>query len=94
MSLTAKQLIGLPVYTQSGEHLGKVSDFVVDQESQSIRQYSVRSRDLIGELLQRDLLISRDQVLQVTEEKMTVEDSVLAEAELKKQPANKPVPAI
>jgi len=93
MSLTQKQLIGLPVYTQSGEHLGKVSDFVFDQETQAIKQYSVRSRDLIGELLQRDLLISRDQVVQITAERMTVEDSVLAESELKKQPADKPVPA-
>jgi sporulation protein YlmC with PRC-barrel domain len=93
MSLTAKQLIGLPVYTQSGEHLGKVSDFVLDQEAQAVKQYSVRSRDLIGELLQRDLLIGREQVLQITAEKMVVEDAVLTERELKKQPADKPVPA-
>ncbi|MFA6553631.1 MAG: PRC-barrel domain-containing protein [Patescibacteria group bacterium] len=94
MSLMAKQLIGMPVYTQSDEHLGKVSDFVVDLETQNIRQYSVRSRDLIAELLQRDLLISREQVIRITEEKMIVEDSILAETEQKKQPANKPVPAV
>ncbi len=94
MSLTQKQLIGLPVYTQSGEHLGKIADFVFDQETQAIKQYSVRSRDLIGELLQRELLINREQVIQITEEKMTVEDAILAETELKKQPADRPVPAV
>lgn len=86
MSIGAKKLIGLPVYTQSGDHLGKVVDFTVDQSQHVIQQYIVRSRDLIGELLQKELLVGPEQVISITAERMTVEDALIADREAKKQP--------
>ncbi|MFA5052293.1 MAG: PRC-barrel domain-containing protein [Patescibacteria group bacterium] len=93
MRMSAKQLVGLATYTQAGDHLGKVSDIVIDPETHTVQQYAIRSHDLIGELLQRDLLVSADQVISISEEKMVVEDAVVAERDQKKQPERKPIPA-
>lgn len=93
MNLRKEQLIGLPVYTQSGQHLGKVADFEFDSSAHLIRCYFVKSRDIIKGLLQNELSISREQVISISEEKMIVEDSIVSEAEIKKEAMKRPVPA-
>ncbi|MFH0804786.1 MAG: PRC-barrel domain-containing protein [Patescibacteria group bacterium] len=89
MNLQLRQLSNLPVYTQSGQHLGRVVDFELDSTSQSVLQYHVRSSQLIRELLRQDLLVSREQVVSLTNEKMVVEDSTVPADG--KQPVPRPV---
>ncbi len=80
--LSKKQLLDLPVYTKSGQHLGKVVDFSFDPTSQSIIQYTVRSADILNTLIpHRELIISEKQVITITAKKMTVDDTVTPVAE-------------
>lgn len=84
MNLRKNNLIGLPVYTRSGQYLGKISDFEVEPTSQIIVKYYVKSKDIIKELLQKELLISKEQVISLTIQKMIVEDNIVMEPVTKK----------
>jgi len=86
MKLTAKNIIGLAVYTQSGTHLGKVADFSFDTETQTVTQYTVKRSGLITDLWPKELLIHPDQVISLTDEKMVVDDNTIAGVETKKEP--------
>ena len=91
MTLRKSKLINLPVYTNSGEHLGKVSDFEFDPSSQAIVRYYVRGGTLLREFVRRELIISREQVVMITEEKMVVVDSIVPERVIK-EPLKKAAP--
>jgi len=93
MNLTKKILIGLPVYTQSDQHLGKVADFELDPTTQLIVRYHVKGGDLIKELLRSELIVSREQVIAISPQRMVVEDAVVAEPEAQKAAFKKAVPA-
>lgn len=75
MLIDSKDLINLPVATQSGQHLGKVAGWVLDADSQSIYQYRVKPSGL-GGLFSHELLIHREQIIAVTADKVIVEDLV------------------
>lgn len=75
MLIDSKDLINLPVVTQSNQPLGKVAGLVLDADSQSIYQYRVKPSGL-GGFFSHELLIHRDQVVAVTADKMIVEDLV------------------
>ena len=94
MRITHEQLIGLPVYTQSRQDLGRVAGFEMDTEQQVIRTYVVKKSALLKELFAQAkyLYISNSQVVSLTDEEMVVIDSVAAEAE-KKQTSKKAIPA-
>ncbi len=92
MTLRKGELINLPVYTQSGEHLGKVADFVFQPDGQTIIQYHIKSGTLLRELLEKELLVSREQVISITNERMVVEDSVITIRDTKKEALKKAVP--
>ncbi len=72
MIIQVKKIIGLPVFTRSGRQLGRVSDCLIDLDSQSIIQYLVR-RGPFG----RDLLIHRGQVISIDAQKVIAEDAVM-----------------
>lgn len=83
MLINYKNLIGLPVLTKSGLLLGKIKSFEIERETQTIFQYVVKSRSLISKLLSEEIgeiLINRDQVLSIDEEKMIVEDILVKES--------------
>lgn len=78
MNLSSKDLINLPVYTQSDKYLGKVLSFEMDAETQSIIKYYVKAGNLAADLLgeSKELIVFQNQVISLTEEKMVVEDLV------------------
>ena len=80
--LDAKTLLKLPVYTKSGTHLGKVAGFEFEQESQMIVRWRVRPKGVAAQLVGGELAIGREQVISITDEKMTVDDGVQKEMEL------------
>lgn len=86
--LSDKQLIGLPVETQSGTALGKIRGFVVDADHGSIAQYVVKNANPLRELFGKELLVASSQVITLTAEKMVVDDLVVAEK--KRAPATAP----
>ena len=75
MKILSSDLINLPVYTQSGQHLGRVDSFEVDIEAYTIIKYNVRT-GLIKGLWHQQLVIDPSQVISISKEKMVVEDNV------------------
>lgn len=71
---------GLPVVTEVGDSVGKVTGMVIDIDSHQVIQYLVSKSRLLSALLPEELMIHFSQVISVTEEKMTVRGS-LAEIE-------------
>lgn len=92
MLLNFSHLKNLPVFTQSGLHLGHVSDLEIDTESQSVLRYLVQRGRLIGRF-QEPLLIHRHQVISISPEKIVVEDAVIKLAEGEKSREKVPQPA-
>jgi len=76
MVLENQDLINLPVQTKSGESLGRVNHFEIDQSQQIVR-YFVKS-GLIQGLWKDQLIIHRHQVISIDKEKMVVEDNVMS----------------
>lgn len=87
MKLTNKQLIGIEVETQSGQKLGKIESFNIDIDSQSVLEYKIKPLNLIKGLLESDLIISRGQVVEITNEKMIVEDLSVTKKEVTQEKA-------
>lgn len=84
MVISCKNLIGLPVETKSGLFLGKIKNFDVDNETQAVLRYIVKSRSLIGKLLSEEiseLIIAKEEVISLGEDKMVVQDGVVKESE-------------
>lgn len=85
MRLSKQQLFGLRVVTQKGFSLGKVCDIVFDTEGQLVSQYCVRPSWRLLKALSPDpligkqYLISRDQVIKITNQEMVVRDGSVKE---------------
>lgn len=77
MKISSIKLIGLIVETQSGQKLGKIESFNIDIETQSILEYIIKSSNLVAGLIKDDLIISRGQVIDITDKKMLVDDNVV-----------------
>jgi len=71
------KLINLPVYTKSGENLGKLKEIEIDTNTHQISNYLVKSSQMINRLSTKQLIIKPSQVVGVDKEKMIVEDSVI-----------------
>lgn len=79
MRLTDRQLVGLPVVTQSGQQLGSVTGFECDIDHHTIETYLVSTSPLITRLFglhRRTLVVARSQVIAITVEAMIVHDAL------------------
>jgi len=79
MKINAKKILGLPVNTKTGVHLGKIYDFEVDIESGMIFKYIVSDSLIAKNILQKELVIDRSQVIMISSKEMIVEDNILRE---------------
>lgn len=75
MKIANKQLINLPVITESGHELGTVLNFNIDIDSQSILEYEIQPNSIVKKLLEGELIISRGQVVNITQDKLIVKDT-------------------
>ena len=75
MFIKAKKIINNKVVTQSGQLLGRVVDFEIDTSNQSIIKYYTHE-DLLG-FLKEPLIIDSNQVVEIKDNKIIVEDSVI-----------------
>ena len=76
---TDKELRGIPVFTKSGDKLGKIAGIVVDAARHEVREYAVSKSRLLSALLPDDLLIRPAQVIELTAERMIVDDASVSE---------------
>lgn len=82
MTISHKNLIGLPVETKGGLLLGKIRSFEIESDTQTILRYVVKSRNLISKLLSEEvseIIIGRNQVVFLNGEKMVVDDTSVKE---------------
>lgn len=81
MFITSDKLFKLPVEDESHELLGRVVELEIDIESQSIIRYRVAPTSIVARVFKGEyLLVHRDQVISISEERMVVEStSVLSE---------------
>lgn len=82
--VNGKKIIGLSVETDSGRSLGKIVDFELEVNSQSILKYYVRGGSIFRELFINELIVHRGQVISIDDKRMIVEDSVIKEKEIKR----------
>ena len=78
MRMSNSDLIGLAVETKSGDHLGKVADFEVNTDTGKIENIHVKT-GLIQGLWHEQLVIAHNQIIEITKEKVIVEDMVSKE---------------
>lgn len=75
MKINNKQLVGLPVETESGQSLGRICGWELMADGSTISHYEVRPSILFLHITKR-FLISPSQVISVDSERMVVEDNV------------------
>ena len=85
MQLTFGQLKNLPVYTDSGDLLGKIEEVEIDLKTHQIIKYQVKSQEIIKRLTTGNLLISPSQIISLTDKKMVVEDSIVGNTGLARE---------
>ncbi len=73
MLIDLKQLLGLPVSTESGQPVGKIIGLILNNETHTIHQYAVKATGLTH-FFTRELLISPQQVISIDANKMVIED--------------------
>lgn len=73
MLIGADKLMRLPVYTESGIRLGRVSDLEIDADTHNVLRYVVRPNFLIP----KTFLVATSQVKDITDKKVIVYDSTL-----------------
>lgn len=86
MIINVKKLIRLPVFTASGQKLGRVSDLEMDTETHQVKKYLV-SGDFLSAI---KYLISPAQVKNILADRIIVDDGCLkeaAKAKLRRAPA-------
>ena len=90
MFISLKTLLHLPVYTESGTHLGRVHDLELDIDSHHVRHYIVEPRFFGKEYY----LVTPVQIKSVTAEKIIVEDTIIKVEKSKEEKGGAPQPAL
>lgn len=84
MKISSSQLIGLAVVTKAGQELGKVKSIIIDIDSQSILEYEIKPSNPVKKLISGDFFVARGQVLEITSDKLIVEDNFSSTFSLRK----------
>lgn len=74
MIIAAKKIIGLRVETKSGRYLGRVRDFEIDIDALEVKSFFVRPAGLVKGLTDSDLIVGKNSVISIDEEKIVVDD--------------------
>ncbi len=90
MTLNSKQLTNLPVFTESGTKIGKVSFIEINEKEHIVEKYAVKS-SAFGQFVSAVLLISPRQVIEINSTKMIVEEDVVKIIKRKNKQKNTPV---
>lgn len=76
MNVNSKQLSGVSVFTRAGRLLGKLASLDFDADTGHLVALRV-STGLVKGLLSNELIISWNEVVEITEEKIIVADAVV-----------------
>lgn len=77
--MLAKKIIGLKVETKSGQKLGRVNDFELEEASMNLKKIYVRPHSYVKGFAAGNLIIDRNSIISISTEKIVVEDLRLTE---------------
>ncbi len=77
--------LGLPVFTQTGIHLGKVIGVEVEAAARQVVYYQVKKTPQLFSWGKPDFLISPGQVVSLNSDRMTVKDAVKKQTSLESE---------
>ena len=84
MIISCNQIINNKVITESGKVIGRVVEFNIDIDSQSILNYIVKPDNFFSDLFQGNLIINRGQIIEIKEDKIIVENNFATKSIFKK----------
>lgn len=88
MILARKQLIHLPVQTASGQKIGRVQDVELDEQTHEVLHYHVIQGDIvIPGFSGTTLLVAPSQVVELTDQRMLVDDALISDPAVAPEPA-------
>ena len=82
MLLKSKQLIGLEVKTKNGQRLGRLVDLEMETETSEVKKYIVGADSWIKNKIIPELVIDSSQIIEITDQSIIVDDSLLNQAAL------------
>ncbi|MFH1712965.1 MAG: PRC-barrel domain-containing protein [Candidatus Jacksonbacteria bacterium] len=86
MLINSQKLIGLKAETESGQYLGRVQSLDVDIDAHGVRNYYIKPKLLEGGAFSSEFKVHQRQVVDITEEKMIVADTVVKYKEKLEKP--------
>ena len=84
--ISEKQIKNLPVEGKGGNKIGRVIGIEIEPESQSIINYLVKPRQVVKGIFEGNLVINREQVIELNKERLIVDDSMLSGQHNKPEP--------
>lgn len=76
MIIKYQKLIALPVITEAGQLLGKITKIDIETDSQIIHNYYIKSANIVKGLFEGELIINSKQVINITNDRIIVENRV------------------
>ena len=88
--LSDKEIKNLPVESKNGTKIGRVVGFEIEPDSQTVLNYLVKPKQVVKGIFEGNLVIHREQVIDLSKHKMIVEDSVALSPQRKSEAAALP----
>lgn len=76
MTLTSKQIVNLPVFTESGIKVGKVSFLELNEKEHVVEKYVIKTSSLM-QLMPAVILVSPKQIIEINSKKVIVEENII-----------------
>jgi len=92
MIVNTKDMVGIPVETRSGERVGKVASFDLDQATGHLMSLHVKSRGLVHGLMADELLVPWTSILEMSLKKVVIQDGAVIAHQGSLATASPPVP--
>lgn len=77
MQLNSKTISGHVVRTRSGMALGKVASLDFDGDTGRLTRLRVKTRGLVPGLMDQELIVTWDQIVEITEKEVVVQDATV-----------------
>jgi sporulation protein YlmC with PRC-barrel domain len=74
--LTEKEIKNLPVESKNGTKIGRLIGFEIEPDSQTIINYLVKPKQVVKGIFEGNLIVNREQVIEISKYKMIIDDSV------------------
>lgn len=84
--LSDKEIKNLAVESKNGTKIGRVVGIEIEPDSQTIMNYLIKPKQVVKGIFEGNLIINRERVIEINEEKMIVDDSVAQSQQGKTEP--------